>query len=721
MREILSGSFKHVPMLYTPLLMLGQMSKELGNRSLLKKAYRKLPLGLQKKVRKYYKLAKGEYEFSRRPVSKKEIVQNLRDLGVRPSDIIYVQSSLKSIGRVRGGPETVIDALIESVGQRGIVAMPTFTIPVGGMKETLERNEVFDPASTPSTVGLITDTFRKRPGVQRSIHPTSSIAAYGTKAQELVEGHRTASSNFGLDTPYWRVIEWGGKTIGIGVELDKVSFYHTAEDVIDPFPIRVYMDKIYEAKVKERGKVHTMQVRPLDPAVSRTRIDIIPEGNWIRNFVTEYLIDRGVLHYGYIGDSKSWIMAAKEFFSAYEELVGNGITIYTTEDEYKSMGKKLISYVRNHRSAFSDKKHDYLSEQARQVVKDCKHEGFWNPEDGNWIRQLNWNGEVWTDCVPHDWKYAIEMQEGATFYAIETGDSMLDGFLEAELRFIRSKVKPNGEIEGIPDGYSFTSEEYEYGATLSALALGSLYFKDKKPELSDDILKDTDRVYDNMSSRFAPDFEDHWSVVLRGYANLYGAYRMEGRREELPKLKAQIDAYASEFIKNQRKDGLFPFSPKEYETAVQCQLKAVIALLLSYRATSNKDHLNAAKKNFDWVVDNLLLPSGGLKWNVDNSKNFFEIHQMLFLISSKYLTDISNGKWDYTPKAISAWKFLLDRNPADIDMYVHNLKNTGAFFSYRCVDSNGEVQSLERFGQFKGSYEIGYMLWGLALNRDLSI
>jgi aminoglycoside 3-N-acetyltransferase len=384
----------------------------------IKKVYRKLPLKFRKKVSKYLKIIKGEYEYSQRPVTKSELVEDLKRLGVHKGDLVYVQSSLKSIGKVQGGADAVIDALIEAVGTDGTVAMPAFSIPVGGMKETLERDEVFDPASTPSTVGYITETFRKREGVLRSIHPTSSIAAYGAKAKSLTEGHFKAPSNFGEDTPFLRIIELDGKTIGIGVELDKVSFYHTAEDVFKPFPVKVYMDKIFTAKIRVRDEISEMKVKALDPEVSKTRIDNTPEGDWIRNFITEYLIDSGTLSYGRLGDARTWIMTASEFFKAYEKLAGKNVTIYTTESEYKESGQTMIFFVNNHRSAYSDKRYNYLKEQILQIKKSYKDKGFWDPENKNWIRQLDWTGEDWAGFVPHDWKYAVELQEGATHFAL---------------------------------------------------------------------------------------------------------------------------------------------------------------------------------------------------------------------------------------------------------------------------------------------------------------
>ena len=47
-----------------------------------------------------------------RTVSKKDIVEGLREIGLKEGDIVIVHTSLKSMGYVCGGAQTVIEALI---------------------------------------------------------------------------------------------------------------------------------------------------------------------------------------------------------------------------------------------------------------------------------------------------------------------------------------------------------------------------------------------------------------------------------------------------------------------------------------------------------------------------------------------------------------------------------------------------------------------------------
>jgi aminoglycoside N3'-acetyltransferase len=653
-----------------------------------------------------------------RLVTKLEIASDLIRLGLKPGDVVFLHSSLTSIGNVSGGPNEVIDALMEVLGPDGTLAMPAFSQPYGTMLGTLEANEIFDPGRTPSTVGLIAETFRTRAGVRRSIHPTSSVCACGPKAAMITDGSHLRDSDFGAGTPLYKIMEFEGKILGLGVGLGVVSFYHVLEDVLrDKFPVKVRMDRVYNARALDLdGKLHVLHIRPLDPNVARTRIE---RNLWLQNLFKESLIDRGILRIGYVGHAKSWVINAKELYDAQMDLLRSGITIYTTRSEYEAIGLHRIRYVTDYRSASSATRHNYLEEQVTNAANGAESKGFWNEKSNNWVRQLNWNGKDWVGMEPHDWKYAIELQEGATQYALLTGSGALDSCLTAELRFITSRVNSDGSVQGLPDRHA--PMEYEYGAVVSTLALGHRLFSRRDPILASEVLRSVELMEKYMSDNFAPTFDDPFSVILRAYANLAIMYESLGRRDKLQTVRRQIIEYARAFMNRQERNGLFPFdSAYGSRTSVHTQLKVAIALLLSFKPTQSDTFLISAGKNINWVLGNLQLQNGGLKWDSDNETNFFEIHQMLVMIAYRYLYELTNQRFDFTPNAIAAWKFLLGENASCTDLYLHNLQSTGAFFSYRHIDDVGNVQT-GPYSSFKGSYEIGYSLWALALNRDLAL
>src|SRR5687768_12720625 len=90
------------------------------------------------------------------PITSAEIARALRALGLERGDCVLVHSSLSRIGRVAGGAEAVVDALLEVVGTEGTLAVPTFPF-TGSMLEYLRSDPPFDAETTPSRMGAISE------------------------------------------------------------------------------------------------------------------------------------------------------------------------------------------------------------------------------------------------------------------------------------------------------------------------------------------------------------------------------------------------------------------------------------------------------------------------------------------------------------------------------------------------------------------------------------
>ena len=60
-----------------------------------------------------------------RVVLKEDIINELKRTGLKKKDTVMVHTSLKHMGYVCGGAQTVIEALINVVGKEGTIMMPT--------------------------------------------------------------------------------------------------------------------------------------------------------------------------------------------------------------------------------------------------------------------------------------------------------------------------------------------------------------------------------------------------------------------------------------------------------------------------------------------------------------------------------------------------------------------------------------------------------------------
>lgn len=102
--------------------------------------------------------------------NKQQLKDQLESMGLKGDETILIHSSMKSIGEVDGGADSVLDAWMEYF-KDGLLLLPTHT-----WKTVNADNPVYNPQTTPSCVGLLTNMFMKRDGVIRSLHPTHSMA-----------------------------------------------------------------------------------------------------------------------------------------------------------------------------------------------------------------------------------------------------------------------------------------------------------------------------------------------------------------------------------------------------------------------------------------------------------------------------------------------------------------------------------------------------------------
>lgn len=172
--------------------------------------------------------------------SRSAIVQDLKALGVCPGDHLGLGVSLKSVGRLAQGPDTLIDALLEAVGDAGTLMIPTYTSmeSVWKLRLGLRRTTVFAPGTTPAYTGAVAEAMRARPQAVRSRHPTNSVTAIGARADFLTRCHDERASAY---SPYSRLAEIGGKMLCIGIGDRMVGMRHEAQSLaglLDAVPIR---------------------------------------------------------------------------------------------------------------------------------------------------------------------------------------------------------------------------------------------------------------------------------------------------------------------------------------------------------------------------------------------------------------------------------------------------------------------------------------------------
>ena len=98
------------------------------------------------------------------------------NLGIRPGDVILMHSSMKSLG-TNLTPNEFLSELMSAITEEGTLLLPALTYE----NVTIEK-PYFSVTDSEPCIGLLPRTFAKMDGVVRSMHPTHSVYAWGTRA-----------------------------------------------------------------------------------------------------------------------------------------------------------------------------------------------------------------------------------------------------------------------------------------------------------------------------------------------------------------------------------------------------------------------------------------------------------------------------------------------------------------------------------------------------------
>jgi aminoglycoside 3-N-acetyltransferase len=154
---------------------------------------------------------------------------DLLALGLRPSGVLMVHASLRALGQVPGGAETVIQGLLSALGADGTLLMPALSY-----EHVTRENPLFDVRNTPSNVGIVPEAFRQRAGTKRSIHPTHSVCAVGPLSAALLDPHIEDTTPCGPRSPFHALPHHNGQILMLGCGLEPNTSMHAIEELAEP-------------------------------------------------------------------------------------------------------------------------------------------------------------------------------------------------------------------------------------------------------------------------------------------------------------------------------------------------------------------------------------------------------------------------------------------------------------------------------------------------------
>lgn len=238
-------------------------------------------------------------------LSRDDLVRDLRSLGVADGDVVLVRGALGQVGRVQGGARTVVDALLDVVGDRGTLVSLAFTETAFICKPDPAKPFTVD---SPTYAGALPKAMLAHPAMRRSRHPNCSFVAIGRHADAVVRDHGARS---GAYEPVRRLMELGGKGILLGC-VESSPGFTTAHLVESDLGLhrRVVLPRLNSVYYEdEDGRVRLF-----------VRTDHGLCSNGFSRFYEHY-VEKGVLRSGHVGSAYSIMVPLAEAFAIEHRLL----------------------------------------------------------------------------------------------------------------------------------------------------------------------------------------------------------------------------------------------------------------------------------------------------------------------------------------------------------------------------------------------------------------
>ncbi len=344
-------------------------------------------------------------------ITKQFLMDEFRTLGMAAGDTIFVHSAYSTLSRaeggVQGGPQTVVDAILEAIGSDGTLIMPTFNYD-------FLKGTPWDIRTTPSQMGVLTELVRNDPRARRMFHPVYSMAAIGRHADELA-AHRS-NDCFGETSIFSKFREWDAKILIIGLPYSKsITFLHHCEQMagVDYRFLKEFKGVAIDAQGKPHDETITMFVRDVDKGVV---LDFEPIGA---------LLDNQVVQKRPIGLGDVRLMKCSDVFrvavQAMREHPGPGLTyVIETPERAKDWipAMKPISSLKDVLAELIPL-HRTLASEGMDAALDLV--GSYLPENASYtIETYTPLAPVWTWYVPE--RYAVR----EAYLETEDGQRIVD-------------------------------------------------------------------------------------------------------------------------------------------------------------------------------------------------------------------------------------------------------------------------------------------------------
>jgi len=278
-----------------------------------------LPAGKAKALRHRYRIFR---QMLHKPFTEDAFKWHLtKRLGIKKGDTLFIHSSVDFLN-IRFSPLRLLQILIDITGEEGTLLFPGWHFTCRAEDYLQNENNVFDIKRSPAVMGLLPELARRLPEAQRSVHPTSSIIGIGKNAKEILTGHEQSNYPCGETSPYYKMLKYNAKIIGLGVNTHFLSFVHCPENCLkEDFPLQTLTTQIFTGKVRLlNGEIIEVKTRAAHTNILQRNIPA---------FMKKYIPKDTLSEYNIKG-SDFYAADANGLFTKMIELAKQNKTIYNS-------------------------------------------------------------------------------------------------------------------------------------------------------------------------------------------------------------------------------------------------------------------------------------------------------------------------------------------------------------------------------------------------------
>lgn len=167
--------------------------------------------------------------FYRKKYTAEDLLALMQTMGLRAGSVVCIHASMKEFYNYQGTAFELIDGLLRIIGPEGTLAMPAFP-PYRYLRDPAY---IFHPERDKTGAGYLAETFRRYPGVKRSLNAQHAVCAIGKDADYLIKDHLHGEDGWDKKSPWYRLCELNALVFNLGMPRAYIgTFHHCVESLL---------------------------------------------------------------------------------------------------------------------------------------------------------------------------------------------------------------------------------------------------------------------------------------------------------------------------------------------------------------------------------------------------------------------------------------------------------------------------------------------------------